>query len=152
MTWRATESAVDVRELLEEEPVAGGGKGNARAGHDGSVERDEDAESHGCCHEAGSARTGDDGKSRYRGALAGGNLRGGQYVLDGGVGRHEEQANDKQPADESDGQVALGTTYFAGDHGEIVPSVVGPQGGDQRQHESAEAANGMRQRCAEIGP
>jgi hypothetical protein len=40
-------------------------------------------------------------------ALAGGNLRGGQDVLDGRVGGHEQEADNEQAADERDGQRAL---------------------------------------------
>ena len=136
------EARVDVRELAEEESVAGGGEGDARAGHDGSVERDEDAEGHGGGDEACAARAGDDGECGDGGAFAGGDLRGGQDVLNSGIGGHEEDADDEESADEGDGEAALGTAHFAGDHGEVVPSVVGPEGGNEGEHESAEAAGG----------
>ena len=41
---------------------------------------------------------------------------------------------------------------FAGDHGEIVPAVVGPEGGDECEHESAEAAGGVGEPGGEVGP
>jgi len=78
-------------------------------------------------------------------------LRGGQNVLDGGVGGHEQNADDEKAADERDGQAALGAAYFAGDHGEVVPSVVGPERGDERGHESADAADSVWQPGGEVG-
>ena len=94
---------MDVRELAEEEAVARGGERDARAGHDGSVERNEDAESHGSGDKSCAARAGDDGERGDGGPFAGGDLRGGQDVLDGGVGGHEEDADDEESADEGDG-------------------------------------------------
>ena len=138
------EARMNVRELAEEEAVTRGGEGNARTGHDGSVEGDEDAEGHGGGDESCAARAGDDGKRCDGGTFAGGDLRGGQDVLNGRVGGHEENADDEESADERDGQAALGAADFAGDHGEIVPSVVGPERGDEREHESAEAAACVR--------
>ena len=143
---RRLEARMDVRELRKEEAVASCGEGNARAGHDGAVERDEDAERHGGGDESRAARAGHDRKCGDRGAFAGRDLRGGQNVLNGRVGGHEERADDEEAADESDGQAALRTANFAGHHGEIVPSVVGPEGGDQSGHEAVEAARGMRAR------
>ena len=84
--------------------------------------------------------------------LAGGNLRGGQDVLDGRIGGHEEHADDKQSADERDGQAALGAAHFAGHHGQVVPPVIGPERGDKGEHEAAEAAGRVRQRCGEVRP
>ena len=51
-----------------------------------------------------------------------------------------EHADDEEAGDERDGQAALGVADFAGDHGEVVPAVVGPECGDEGDHESAEAA------------
>ncbi len=69
------------------------------------------------------------------------NLRGGQDVLNGRVGGHEKHAHDEQPADQRDGQAALRLAHFAGNHGEVVPSVIGPERGDEREHEAAESAH-----------
>ena len=149
---RRLEARVDVRELAEEEPVAGGGEGDARAGHDGSVEGDEDAEGHGRGDESCAARAGDDGERGDGGTFAGGDLRGGQDVLNGRVGGHEQYAHDEESADERDGQRALGASHFAGDHGEVVPSVVGPERGDEGEHESAEAAGCVGQAGGEVAP
>ena len=63
-----------------------------------------------------------------------------------------ENADDAEAADERDGQAALGVAHFAGDHGEIVPAVVGPERGDQRDHESAEAADGVGAEGGEVAP
>ena len=139
-----------MRELAEEETVARGGEGDARTGHDGSVEGDKDAESHRGGDEACPARASDDGERGDGGAFAAGNLRGGKDVLDGGVGGHEEDADDEESADEGDGERALGVAHFAGDHGEVVPSVIGPESRDEGEHESAEAAGGVGQRCGEV--
>ena len=98
------EARVNVRELAEEEAVAGGGEGDARAGHDGSVEGDEDAEGHGGGDESCAARAGDDGERCDGGALAGGDLRSGKDVLNGGIGGHEEKADNEESADECDGE------------------------------------------------
>ena len=106
---------------------------------------------HGRGHEAGSAGSGDDRQGGNRGALAGCDLRGGQDVLDGGVGGHEEHADDEQAADERDRQAAFGMAHFAGHHGEVVPAVVGPQGGDEGEHEAAESAHCVGQTCGEVG-
>ena len=144
------ESRVDVCELPEEEAVASGGEGDARAGHDGAVERDEDAECHGGGNESRAARAGDDGEGRDGGSLCRRDLRGGQDVLDGGVRRHEEDADDEEAADESDGQRALGTANFAGDHREVIPSVISPEGGDKSEHESAETAGCVGKRRGEV--
>ena len=124
---------MNVRELAEEKAVACCGKGDARTRHHGSVERDEDAEGHGRGDKAGSARAGDNGERGDGGAFARGDLRGGQDVLDGGIGGHEEKADDEESADEGDGEAAFGMAHFTGDHGEVVPSVVGPESGDQSQ-------------------
>ena len=50
--------------------------------------------------------SGNDGERGDGGAFAGGDLRGGQDVLDGGVGGHEEEADDEEAADEGDGQAS----------------------------------------------
>jgi len=149
--WTVMEARMDVRELAEEEPVARCGKGDARAGHDGSVERDEDAESHGRRNESCSGRAGNYGERSDGGALAGGDLRGRQNVLDGRIGGHEQKADDEQAADEGDGQAALRVADFAGDHGEVVPAIVSPESGDERGHESADAADGVGQSGGEVG-
>ena len=141
----------DVGELAEEEPVARRGKRDARARHHRSVEGDEDAEGHCRGHKARSAGTGHDRKRRNRRPLAASDLRGREDVLNGGVGGHEEHAHDEQAADERDGQAAFRVAHFAGHHGEIVPSVVGPQGGDEGEHKSAKSAYRMRQTCGEVG-
>ena len=130
---RGLEARADAGELAKEEPVAGGGKGNASAAHDRSVERDEDGEGHGGGHKARSGMAGDDGERSHGRPLAGGDLRGGQNVLDGGVGGHEEHADDEQAADQRDGQAALRPLHFAGHHGQVVPAVVGPESGDERR-------------------
>ena len=69
---------MDVCKLAEEEPVSGGGIGDARTGHDRSVEGDEDAEGHGGGHDPRSGRSGDDSKRRDGGAFAGGDLAAGR--------------------------------------------------------------------------
>src|SRR5579863_5367706 len=139
-----------MRELAEEESVAGGGEGNARAGHDGSVERDEDADGHGGGDESCTAGPCDDGERGHGGAFGGGDLCGGQDVLNGRAGGHEERADDEEPADEGDGERALGTADFTGDHGEVVPSVICPERGDEGEHESAEAAGRVGQAGGEV--
>ena len=80
------------------------------------------------------------GERGHGGTLAGGDLHSGQNVLDGGVGGHEQKADDEQPADQRDGQAALRALDFAGHHGQVVPSVVGPERGDERGHEPVETA------------
>ncbi len=149
---RGLETRADVGELAEEKAIAGGGKGDACAGHDGSVERDEDGESHGCGDESRPGGAGDDGECRDGGPFAGGDADGGQDVLDSGIGGHEEYADDEQAADEGDGQAAFRALHLAGNHGEVVPAVVSPEGGDQRGHESAQAAHGMGHAGGEVGP
>ncbi len=144
------EARADAGKLANEEPVAGGGKGNARAAHDGSVEGDEDGEGHGGGHKARSGMAGDNGQRIHGRTLAGGDLRGGEDVLHGGVGGHVEKADDAQAADQRDGQAAPRPLDLAGQDGEVGPAVVSPQSGDQRQHEAAEAAHGMGQRGGEV--
>jgi hypothetical protein len=54
------EVRLNVRELSEEESIASGSERDARSRHDGSVERNEDAECHGGGDESSAARSGDD--------------------------------------------------------------------------------------------
>ena len=143
---------MDVGHAAEEESVAGGGVGNAGAGHDGAVEADDDADGHGDGDQFRAPRPGDGGERGDGGARRGGDARGGEQVLDGRVGGHVEDADDGESGDERDGQAALRVLYFAGDHGEIVPAVVSPEGGDEGDHESAKAAVRAEKAGGEIAP
>ena len=131
---------MNVRELAEEEAVAGGGEGMRAPDMMVPLSVTKMLRAMAAATKPAPRGPATTESAATAGRSRGGDLRGGQDVLDGGVGGHEEDADDEEAADERDGKSALGTADFAGDHGEIVPSVVGPEGGDEREHESAEAA------------
>ena len=62
--------------------------------------------------------------------------------MDGGVGEHVEGADDGDSADEGEGEGALGALDLAGHLGDVGPAVVGPEGGDEGDHEAGDAAAG----------
>ena len=108
------------------EPVTRCGKGHAGAGHRGSVEAHEDAQSHGSRDQRCAPMSGNDRHSEDRGARGVRDPDRGQNVLNGRVGGHVEDADDAHAGYERNGQAALRPLHLAGDHGEVVPAVVSP--------------------------
>ena len=135
-----------------EEAVAGGGEGDARAGERTADKGGADADGHADGDERGSEVSGDEAEGVGCGAVGLRDGSGGEDVLDGRVGEHVERADDGDAADEREGQGALRVLDFAGHLRDVGPAVVGPECGDERDHEAGEAAACAGEAGCEVVP
>src|SRR5262245_6252367 len=122
---------VDIADGAEEISFAGSGIRDPGAGQDGSVEGGENADQGGNGDRIG-ARAGEDFANHFgRNAVRAGDFPGAQHVEISPIREQIDRNYRGSSADQGEGQISLRVADFRGNHADVVPAVVGPEGGDE---------------------
>ena len=149
---RAREARMDIGHAPEEQAVARCGEGNAGSRHNCAVECDKYADRHGGGDQGCSPGSGDGSQCRHRWARGRGDLRAGKMYWMAAFVAIYSTPTMPSPAMRAMGRLRCGLLHLARHHGEVVPAVVGPERGDERDHEAAEAAMRAQERSRRSFP
>src|ERR1041385_1199892 len=132
--------------------IAGDGKRNTPAAHDGPIEGHEHGEGHS-------------GRHQQSAQMADGNLRGcwsrygrrcyclgRHHKLYGSIYADIKHSHNRHPGYQRYGNASLWIANLTADHVEVIPAVISPERRDQRGHKTSHSAFGSEKCSAKVTP
>ena len=132
--------------------IASHREGHARSAHDGAVQRDQHRERHARRDNAGAHASHHQRDGIRCGTRRSGDRTGGQHILHARIDQHVKHAHGGHARDQRNRNIALRIASPPRHHVQIVPSVIGPECGDQRGHEAGDSAFGAREGAGKVAP